>query len=551
LLALVLVSCNGAGTATTTGGDNGSAPATSGDTGAGSIPAGGESELVCWTAAPGEGSEEVTFSDQTEAAGLIDPLLGMYAHAAVWGDVDGDGWQDLFVGTFADRDAADYQVRGATGPAPDTLLINQQGVFAPSGSMGDAFSRTSGGVMADLDGDGDLDLVASRNYDEDMAGAPWTTLLANEGGSLAPVEDSGLPGAGLGGRAVGVLDYDLDGLLDLFIASDEGGSVLLRNEGGLSFTDVTADAGLPVDIFGLGVGIADLTGDRRADIFVAGSNRLFVSSDDGFREADSQVFQWQLFGDEDLITGVSIADVNRDGLLDVAVGHHFNSTVDDGAQVPVRLYLNRGPDGDGMPGFEDVTEAAGLVPFPTKAPHVELNDMDNDGWPDLVATASAGDGTRPAVLIHRGLEGDTPRFGDAPGLGSPQYWVAGPSADFDRDGRLDIFLVEFEPSLPSILLRNETGSGHWLEVSLGAEHGHGIGWLVEVLEPGSDQLIGAREITVTQGYSAGVAPIAHFGLGEHELVDVRLTPPGGNGTITLEGVAGDSHLRYPEGCAGT
>jgi hypothetical protein len=74
---------------------------------------------------------------------------------------------------------------------------------------------------------------------------------------------------------------------------------------------------------------------------------------------------------------------------------------------------------------------------------------------------------------------------------------------------------------------------------------------VEVLEPGSDQLIGAREITVTQGYSAGVAPIAHFGLGEHELVDVRLTPPGGNGTITLEGVAGDSHLRYPEGCAGT
>jgi hypothetical protein len=42
------------------------------------------------------------------------------------------------------------------------------------------------------------------------------------------------------------------------------------------------------------------------------------------------------------------------------------------------------------------------------------------------------------------------------GMGDAQYWVAAPTVDYDRDGRLDIFLLEWEPSLPSILLRNVT-----------------------------------------------------------------------------------------------
>jgi hypothetical protein len=216
--------------------------------------------------------------------------------------------------------------------------------------------------------------------------------------------------------------------------------------------------------------------------------------------------------------------------------------------VPVRLFLNRG---DAQ--FEEVTEAAGLIGLPTKGPHVELNDMDNDGWPDLVTTASAADGTRPAVFRHAGLDGDIPTFSTPEGLGSSQYWVAGPTADIDRDGRLDVFLVEFDPALPSLMLRNESASGHWLEVSVGHEFGSGIGWRVEVYEPGAagelSALLGVREITTTQGYSSGVAPVAHFGLGDIERVDVRLTPPGDGEMVMLEGVAGDQHLRYPGGCA--
>lgn len=502
-------------------------------------------DLACWTAPPGSGEASIVFSDQTESLGMIDPLIGMYGHAAVWGDFSGDGRPDLFMGTFADRDTEIYLARGADGPAPDRLLISSEAGFTADGSLPEMFARTSGGAAADLDGDGDLDLVVSRNWDDDLPSAPGTQVLRNDDGVMVPA-GSGLP-TQLVGRSVAVLDYDLDGLLDLFITADEGGSVLLRNEGALAFTDVTGAAGLPQDIVGLGVAVGDLTGDRRQDIFVAGSNQLFVAEGAGFRAADSSVFAWPPIGEEDLVTGASIADINRDGMLDIAVGHHFNSTIDNGASVPVRLFLNRG---DAQ--FEDVTEASGLVGLPTKGPHVELNDIDNDGWPDLLTTASAHDGTRPAVFRHGGLEGDIPAFSTPEGLGSPQYWVAGPTADIDRDGRLDVFLVEFEPALPSLMLRNETASGHWLEVSVGHELGSGLGWRVEVYEAGAAgdgaALLGAREITTTQGYSAGVAPIAHFGLGDHETVDVRLIPPGDAEPVVLAGLTADQHLRYPSGC---
>jgi hypothetical protein len=510
-----------------------------GGTAATSATSGESSQMTCWTAPPARGEVPITFSDQTEALGLVDPLIGMYGHAAVWADINGDDRSDLFMGTFADRDTEIYQARGATGPAPDRFLTYGDGGFTLVESLPEMYSRTSGGATADLDNDGDLDLVVSRNWDDDSPSAPGTQILRNDGGALVP-SGTGLPGQ-LTGRSVAALDYDLDGLVDLLVTADEGGSVLLKNEGDLAFTDVTLAAGLPAGTLGLGVAVADLNGDRRQDIFVAGSNQLFVADGEGFRLVDSSVFAWPPIGEEDLVTGASIADVNRDGLLDIAVGQHFNSTVDAGALVPVRLFLNRGDE-----SFEDVTAPAGLVGLPTKGPHVELNDIDNDGWPDLVTTASASDGTRPAVFRHSGLDGDVPTFSTPEGLGSPQYWVAGPTTDIDRDGRLDQFLVEFDPSLPSLMLRNETDSGHWLEVSVASDHGWGLGWRVEVHD--GDTLLGAREITTTQGYSAGVAPVAHFGLGDVDRVDVVLTPPGDADQVMLPAQPADQHLRYPNGC---
>jgi hypothetical protein len=85
-----------------------------------------------------------------------------------------------------------------------------------------------------------------------------------------------------------------------------------------------------------------------------------------------------------------------------------------------------------------------------------------------------------------------------------------------------------------------------LQVSVDGENGFSIGWLIEVLD--GETILGAREITVTQGYSADVMPMAHFGLGELGEVDVRLTPPGEADSILVEGVGANQHIRWPDGC---
>ena len=294
---------------------------------------GADGDLTCWTAGPESGEATISFSDQTEAMGMIAPLVGMYGHAAVWGDFNGDESPDLFMGTFADRDAEIYQARGAEGPAPDRLLISSGDGFALDESLPEMFARTSGGTTADLDADGDLDLVVSPELGRRPPLGPGLPGAPKRRGHLSSRPGAAFPSQ-LGGRSVAAFDYNLDGRLDLFITADEGGSVLLRNDGDLAFSDVTSEAGLPGGILGLGVAVADVTGDRRQDIFVAGSNQLFVADGEGFRAADSSVFAWPPVGDEDLVTGASVADVNRDGLLDLAVGQHFNSTVDDGVLVP-------------------------------------------------------------------------------------------------------------------------------------------------------------------------------------------------------------------------
>lgn len=200
--------------------------------------------------------------------------------------------------------------------------------------------------------------------------------------------------------------------------------------------------------------------------------------------------------------------------------------------------------------FEESTNESGLGSLPTKAPHVEVVDLDNDGWPDILTTASAEEGESVAVFHHRGLESGVPRFETPAGMGHPQYWVAGPTADVDRDGRLDVFLVEWEPSLPSRLLRNTSTSGHWLEVSVAGAN-TGVGSTVTVFPAGAlagpEAAMGFQEIGVGVGYGAGRQPFAHFGLGEVDQVDIVIESPNGERSELL-GVAADQHLRWPNGC---
>ena len=546
--ALVAGGCT-AGPADEIGEELGATLVSSATTGDGD-PSDALAAVTCWQADPSGGSDHISFSDATASFGLIEPLVGMFGHAAAWGDINGDLLPDLVVGTFADRPTDLYAFRGATEPAPDRLLVGSDDGFVVHEGFPQDFGRSSGAVFADLDNDGDLDLVVARNV-KDGQDLAATTVYENVDGSFVAV-DSGIA-ADMGGRSIGVLDYDGDGALDLFIVEDRyrgGHSRLYRNLGGLHFADVTAAAGFPDSLAGLGVATADVDGDSDVDLFVAGDNRLFLDVGDRFEEAAGP-FQWPPIGDEDDPAGAAFGDVDRDGRMDLVIGQHFNSTLDFGVPAPVRLFLNRTEPG-GEVTFEEITDAAGLLPLPTKAPHVEIVDMDNDGWPDIVTSASSADGTRPAVFRGLGIQDGLPRFDPPEGLGDAQYWVAAPAADVDLDGRLDLFLVEFEPSLPSYLMRNESASGNWLEVSVGEEAGGGIGAHVFVYAPAEsssapNRLLGSAGITASRGYSAGVPAIAHFGLGEIDTVDVVVRLPGGR-ELSISGVSANRHIRLPGGC---
>ena len=502
------------------------------------------------------GEPALTFEDAAAARGLAGPLRGMMAHAAACGDADGDGDLDLYVGAFCDRPAERY--KGAGGPVPNVLLLNEGGPFRPAEAPALRFkARTSGAVFADLDNDGDFDLyvsnnskakglrVANRLY-ENLGGGRFKDV--SEGNTACPV---------LGGRSVGVLDFDGDGLLDLLVAVDAwtgGGTRLYRNAGGLAFEDVTEQAGLPADLAALGVVTPDLNRDGRPDIVVSQSNRLFLSRADGtYREADADPLQYEPVNREAAPAGVACGDVNGDGRLDLVV-------VDHAQPARTHLFLNAGLDG-GVPRFRDATKAAGLAyDFPEWTPerlhlkhaHVQVADMDLDGRPDIVVAATWDAGGTAQPLVFRNLGGSPPRFHVPPLDRATAYFPCGPVADVDRDGRLDVCLVSWFPEIPTRLMMNRGPMRRWLRVRVRGRtvNRMGIGAKVLVYRAGglgeAAALLGYQEIGISDGFCTGGEAVAHFGLGDTDRVDVEVVLPHGKGVIRRRDVPADRTLLVTE-----
>jgi enediyne biosynthesis protein E4 len=355
--------------------------------------------------------------------------------------------------------------------------------------------------------------------------------------------------------------------------------VLLKNKGNFKFENVSREVGLPPNLSGLGVAVADVNNDGWPDVFLTegdGNHRLYLNDGKGkFNEAPGsrEVFRWKGLGKDDTPAGVCIADVNRDGLPDIVIGHHNKTPWKTPA--PVRLYLHRGVK-DGVPTYEEVTEAAGLMALTMKAPHVEIQDFDNDGWPDIyVSIVKFKDGQpHPIIFKNLGVKDGIPRF-RADGWGVNDwptkeelavkgtgaffdklvkdkriiYMAPGPSSDFDRDGRIDLLLPNWWIESRSLLLRNETPGGNWLDIRVEGTKGvnrMGIGSKVKIYSAGKlgepAALLGFREINAGFGYCSGQEAIAHFGLGQTTQVDIEVTLPHGKGTITQKGVQMNQRL---------
>ena len=541
------------------------------------------------------------FRDVTKRSGLFPTVQGIHAHGAAWGDVDGDGRPDLYVGTFHKPDSR-----------ANLLFLNRSsGFIAREDSATHISSRTTGVLFVDFDNDSDLDLyvasmpAAPGSKLAQRSGYPLSgcSLFQNDKGKFTNISsgNAACPAA-FGGRSATTLDFDGDGLLDLFVGEDPiagyNGSTttrcrLFRNQGDLQFEDVTDSAGIPREFPGLGVAAADMNNDGLPDLLVActsGCHLLLNNRKGTFRVLTSatQTFRWPGAKGDNMVCGVSVCDVNLDGRLDICFGQHFERPWQE--PVANRLFLNDGTS-NGNPTFREVTQEAGIVGLPMKSPHVEFQDFDNDGRVDLYTSVVKFDseGSVHPILFRnvskqRGklqfrVEGlsvnDFPNaddravkrtgafFGKMITDHKIAYTAPGPTADFDRDGRIDLFLGSWWKEADSMLLRNETPRKHssrsesegsnWLQVIVQGSDGvnrMGIGSQVILYEAGklgqTNACIGTREIAVGFGYASGQEAIAHFGLGDRKQCDVKVVLPHSKGVWTRENVAANQLLLINE-----
>ena len=275
----------------------------------------------------------------------------------------------------------------------------------------------SGGVgLLDCDGDGKLDIltVNGSTIDRFRAGGDLMVTLYHQDANLKftnITEAAGLTVKGWG-MGIAVADFDNDGILDIYVTG-YGHNVLYKGLGNCKFKDVTKQAGVEMGGFSTGAAWGDYDRDGFVDLFVARYVHLDMNNLPGFGSDERfcrfkgvlvQCGPWGMEGESDV------------------------------------LFHNRG---DGT--FEEVSKKAGLDdPKHRYGLGAIWADFDNDGWPDLYLANDAG----ANYLYHNkhngtfdeiGLISGTALSDDGQELGSMGVDVA----DYDHDGRFDIFVTNF------------------------------------------------------------------------------------------------------------
>jgi len=337
-----------------------------------------------------------------------------------------------------------------------------------------------------------------------------------------------LPETMVGG--VAMLDYNNDGLLDLFFVNGAAlkdpmtatsvpdktdpryWNRLYRNNGDGTFTDTTEAAGLKGEGFGMGVAAGDYDNDGFADLYVTavGGNMLYHNNGDGTftnvaRAAGVAGAGWS--------TGAMFVDYDRDGLLDLFVSRYltwdFSKDVFCGQTKPgYRAYCH--PDqfppathflfhNEGHGHFRDVSQESGISKSPGKGLGVAFNDYDRDGWPDiLVANDSVGQ-----QLFHNLKNGKFEEVGLSTGIafdedGNAFAGMGVDFADMDNSGWPSIF-VNALAKQKYALFRNSKGTFEYVSgpVGLGAASVAHSGWGAKFVDFDND---GLKDLFVAQGH---------------------------------------------------
>jgi hypothetical protein len=281
------------------------------------------------------------------------------------------------------------------------------------------------------------------------------------------------------GSGVCVIDYDNDGWQDiLFVNSMDwpghgnGKSypALYHNNHDGTFSDVTRQAGLAHQMYGLGCAVGDYDNDGLDDIYITaiGGSHLFHNLGNGHFE---DVTAKAGLADSGFPTGAVWFDYDHDGRLDLFVAHYveWSLATDQACMLDgkhksyctpeaykgesARLFHNLG---NGR--FEDVTKSAGLEDASGKSLGIALIDYDNDGWLDLFVTND----TQPNKLYRNKHNGTFSEEGVATGVafsdaGRARAGMGTDAGDYDNSGRQSLVIGNF--TTESMTLYHNDASG--------------------------------------------------------------------------------------------
>jgi len=432
---------------------------------------------------------QVVFTDVTEEAGIA--LVELLTESVAWGDYDNDGDEDLYLTSDGPNHLFRNDGGGAFTDVTATARVGHSGF-----SVGTAFG--------DLDNDGDLDLyVVSFGEGPDV-------LYRNDGpvgpgGAYRFTDITAAARTTLerSSRGVALVDYDRDGLLDLFVMAI-GQNILYHNEGGLRFRNVAAELGVDQNDQGVGVVAVDIDDDGWPDLFTGNrsSQRSNLYLNDGGSFSD--VGQAAGIFARGLGMGVAALDIDND--LD------FDLFWTSWPTVANALYENRGEL-----EFENVALASGTDDPVGWGISCNVGDVDLDGWQDLFVTNGFDRSSGPNVLFRNSRDGT---FEDITAvIGGGAFDGRGVAfADFDGDGDLDL-AVTADAGEPSRLWRNDSPTGHhWLALRLEGTRSNAsaIGARVVVTTKEGSQV---QEVSGGAGRGSQNSLPLEFGLGSETAVE--------------------------------